>query len=185
MKKLYYDYKQIKESGDKDAINNRKQAILNLGWNPEIEFNEANRIFASRRINNIIQEQYSNYRIVNVEDTISSLSEESNSDYIGALRQVAVRPIYIVFFSATNTFNKIVRMVDRSVYNHVSISFDASLETLYSFDAKYKGFTKEYMQQYIDQGETKAIQVFCVFIDNDRYEKLKKKITYYEKCIKV
>lgn len=181
MKKLYYDYKQIKESGDKDAINNRKQAILNLGWNPEIEFNEANRIFASRRINNIIQEQYSNYRIVNVEDTISSLSEESNSDYIGALRQVAVRPIYIVFFSATNTFNKIVRMVDRSVYNHVSISFDASLETLYSFDAKYKGFTKEYMQQYIDQGETKAIQVFCVFIDNDRYEKLKKKITYYEK----
>lgn len=35
---LYRDYNHILESGDMDKINARKQAILELGWNPEINF---------------------------------------------------------------------------------------------------------------------------------------------------
>lgn len=46
--KLYSDYKQLKESGNVYKINARKQSILELGWNPEIEFNIENRIKVNR-----------------------------------------------------------------------------------------------------------------------------------------
>lgn len=50
MRSLYADYDAIKESGDIDRINARKQSILNLGWNPEIDFNEKNMRFGKKRL---------------------------------------------------------------------------------------------------------------------------------------
>lgn len=50
MRKLYSNYGAIKESGNIDAINARKQSILNLGWNPEIDFNEHNVLFGRDRL---------------------------------------------------------------------------------------------------------------------------------------
>lgn len=38
LEELYRDYNTILESGDDDKIASRKQAILELGWNPEINF---------------------------------------------------------------------------------------------------------------------------------------------------
>lgn len=38
--KLYSDYQNIMESGNKNRIAARKQSILELGWNPEIPFNQ-------------------------------------------------------------------------------------------------------------------------------------------------
>jgi len=181
VRKLYSNYKDIKESGDTFAINNRKQSILDLGWNPEIEFNESNRIYADNRINSILKEQYSRYRIIDVEESISLFKEEANEDYLGALRQVAVRPVYIVFFNSKTIFNKLVRTMTKSVYSHVAISFTPSLKTMYSFDAKRGGFSAEYMKDYIKSGEVKAIQVFCTFIDADKYEILQSRIHEYSR----
>lgn len=178
MRKLYSGYGELKESGDASAINNRKQSILDLGWNPEIPFNENNRIYADNRINTIIREQYSHYRIIDVENSISLLSEESNSDHVGALRQIAVRPIYIVFSNSNTVFNKLVRAVDKTVYSHVAIAFNASLKTMYGFNAHDGGFHTEHLSDYIK--DVKSIQVFTIFVDADRYDKLKNRITYHQ-----
>ena len=40
LKELYIDYNRIIESGDIDKINARKQSILELGWNPEINYTD-------------------------------------------------------------------------------------------------------------------------------------------------
>ena len=40
LKELYVDYNKIIESGDIDRINARKQSILELGWNPEINYTD-------------------------------------------------------------------------------------------------------------------------------------------------
>lgn len=40
LKELYVDYNKIIESGDIDKINSRKQSILELGWNPEINYTD-------------------------------------------------------------------------------------------------------------------------------------------------
>lgn len=50
LRKLYMDYDVIKESGDTQAILNRKQSILNLCWNPEIPFNESTQAFGRERV---------------------------------------------------------------------------------------------------------------------------------------
>jgi hypothetical protein len=181
VEKLYSDYDEIKESGDMVVINSRKQSILDLGWNPEIEFNEATKTYANNRINSIVEDMYSRYRIIDVEESVALNEESANSDYVGALREVAVRPLYIVFFNSKTVFNKVIRTVTNSVYSHVSISFDPSLKTMYSFDAKNGGFSPEYMKDYINSGEVKAIQVFCTFIDAAKYDVLQSKIKEYSK----
>lgn len=175
MRKLYSDYDDIKESGDINTINSRKQSMLDLGWNPEIQFNESTRRFARNRINNILEEQYSNYRIIDVTESVSCMNE-GVLDPDEEAEQIKVKPIYIVFFNAKNAFNKIVRIVDKSVYSHVSISFNPSLKTLYSFDAKRGGFHTEYLKEYADDGQTKIMQVFCILVDENRYKKMKNKI---------
>lgn len=50
---LYSDYNVLKESSDVQAFLNRKQSILNLCWNPEIPFNEANQIYAKNRVSSM------------------------------------------------------------------------------------------------------------------------------------
>lgn len=60
---LYRDYNQILESGDMDKINARKQAILELGWNPEINFSHesASRTYYRNPIQDIKQIDVSSY----------------------------------------------------------------------------------------------------------------------------
>jgi hypothetical protein len=182
MKKLYSDYNEIKESGNIDTINNRKQSILDLGWNPEIEFNEANRTFASNRVNSIIKEQYSNYTLIDVEESVSLMDESYSTDtYINALKDVGLRPIFIVFFNTKSVFNKLVRAIDKSVYSHVAISFSPSLKTMYSFDPRHHGFTTEGLSKYVQNEKVKAIQVFCAFIDEDKFHRMQSKVSQYSR----
>ena len=174
LQKLYSDFDSIKESKDLDKINARKQSILDLGWNPEIDFNEHTLFFASKRIKKALNEQYSGYNVVNIEESVSLYSE---AEYVGALREVVTRPIFIVFFNSKSFFNKLVRAVDKSVYSHVAISFDPSLKTMYSFSGTMNGFTNEGLKKRIEEGEDKAIQVFCVFVDPGRYSILHSKVS--------
>lgn len=44
LRQLYSDYDKIIESKDEEKINKRKQSILELGWNPEIDFTVENRM---------------------------------------------------------------------------------------------------------------------------------------------
>jgi len=179
MKKLYSDYEDIKESGDINKINSRKQSILDLGWNPEIDFNEETRILATNRINSILNEEYSRYRIIDIEQSVSLMNE--NFVYNESENGPKIKPIFVVFFNTKNLFNKIARLVDKSVYSHVSISFNPSLKTLYSFDAKHGGFHTEYLKDFIEEGNVKAIQVFCTFVDEERYHKMKNRISNFHK----
>ena len=72
---LYSDYDKIKESGDEDAINARKQSILDLGWNPEVEFSQENRIKASKRVNDILDRTIPRDIFISM-DNIPEIDEE-------------------------------------------------------------------------------------------------------------
>lgn len=105
MRKLYSDFDIIKESGDVEKINARKQTILNLGWNPEIDFNEKNQIFAKNRLFNAA----SNFQDINVE--YQRIYEKQSEEGTNSILDERFAPVYIVVTKNDND-NKCSIMVD-------------------------------------------------------------------------
>ena len=87
-------------------------------------------------------------------------------------KSVQVKPIFIVTSYTNTPFGKAIKTFTHSEYTHAAISFDTSLEKLYSFnaDSKYSnngykgGISRESLSSYIDSYEKTIIQVNCVFL---------------------
>lgn len=47
------------------------------------------------------------------------------------------KKIYIVFSQTNTVLSKVIKLITRNKYSHVSISFDKRCETMYSFGRKY------------------------------------------------
>lgn len=87
-------------------------------------------------------------------------------------KSVQIKPIFIVTSYTNTPFGKAIKTFTHSEYTHAAISFDTSLEKLYSFnaDSKYSnngykgGISRESLSSYIDSYEKTIIQVNCVFL---------------------
>lgn len=87
-------------------------------------------------------------------------------------KSVQVKPIFIVISYTNTPFGKAIKTFTHSEYTHAAISFDTSLEKLYSFnaDSKYSnngykgGISRESLSSYIDSYEKTIIQVNCIFL---------------------
>ena len=175
---LYLSLNTCKELGLTELANRSKQDILDLGWNPEIPFNEVTREFAKKRIRTIAKEEYSGFKMVDMEESVKLLSEASSS-----MADPSVgKALFIVFFNSNTVFNKAVRVVDKSPYNHVAISFDTSLKKLYSFSIiDGGGFTIESIAKHAKNENDKAIQVYTIFISSEQYKIVKQNLEYFNK----
>ena len=163
LKKLYIKLSKVSDAKDINAV---KQSILDLGWNPEIKYNESAKRFASQRVSKIISESVSNYTILDVSESVKNAKNAFTETSLD------VYPLYVVFFNSETFFNKLTRIATKSVYSHSALSFDASMKTLYSFSFP-GGFQAQSLK---DRTSDKAIQVYAVFVSKERYNKLKQKI---------
>lgn len=178
LNELYMDYNYIKENGTESQINSRKQSILELGWNPEINFSIENRIKASSRMRNIIE---SKYNMFSIED-ISFLSENKFSDNI--IQEAdnttdTLYPVYIVLSYTYTTIGKIITKITNSIYSHASITLDYSLNRLYSFNMSNKGFSLENIKDYLKQNDNSRIVVYCIFLKKKDLTNLKLKLDQF------
>lgn len=105
MRKLYSDFDIIKESGDEEKINARKQTILNLGWNPEIDFNEKNQIFGKNRV----FDAASKVQDINVE--YQRIYEKQSDEVTNSIFDERFTPIYIAVAKNVKDNNRSI-MVD-------------------------------------------------------------------------
>ena len=79
IKRLCEDIDQL----EGQELLDRKQSILDLGWNPEIPYNESTQKFARARISNILESMY--YDIENYSNSgidFMSTNEDSSILYI-------------------------------------------------------------------------------------------------------
>lgn len=174
LKKLYSDFDQIKESNIKSKINSRKQSILELGWNPEINFNPYTRKMSSEKLKSSIREMYNKnkiYDISNIEYSINEASNENNDKF----------PIYVVLSFTNSTFGKGIQKFTNGIYSHASISLDSKLDKMYSYnlDLKGGGFKVENLKNYIKKEKNTIICVYAIFVDKLKYSKIKYKLDYY------
>ena len=76
--------------------------------------------------------------------------------------------IYVVFSATPLKVGSMIRTVTREKYNHVAISFDPKLKTLYSYARYYKkaplygGLVKEKAARYKNNGKTADICVCAI-----------------------
>ena len=166
---LYSDYDKIKESGDEDAINARKQSILDLGWNPEVEFSQENRIKASKRVNDILDRTIPRDIFISM-DNIPEIDEEISFNEFA--NSVEYQPVFLVLTKGkTPIISDGIKFVTKSEYSHASITFDPKLNEVYSFNMRHQnwGFIKENLSSFKDN----FITVFAFFAENKVVKKLK------------
>ena len=92
------------------------------------------------------------------------------------------RFLYVVFSATPLKIGSMIRSVTREKYNHVSISFDPDLRTLYSFARYYKnaplygGLVRETPARYKNNGKIADIFVCALPITESECNQIKAKI---------
>lgn len=176
LNKLYMDYYKIKASGDKELINKRKQSILELGWNPEIEFNEKTRKIVFENNINKYKDKYKDTCI-----DVSFLKEESLEVMTEGKSREELYPIFILITYTKTAFGKVIRKVTHGKYTHSAISLDSSMNNLFSFNASesnQSGFSVESLKRY-NHDDDCIMCVYCFFVKKDKLLHIKTKLDWF------
>lgn len=182
IRKLYSDFNRIKESEDQNLINSRMQSLLELGWNPYIEFNSNNRSYAVKRIDSILKRKSRIYEFID-----ATILDNNNYPIYESKEDQDLKPIYIILQSGTQWHSSVVKAATFSKYSHAAISLDSTMENIYSFGVeqldrtngvydRLGGLTKESIYKY---AKGTFVSIYTFFVKNKTYETLKKNLEYF------
>lgn len=93
--------------------------------------------------------------------------------------------IYVVFL-VTNTFiGKMIRLVTRNQYNHVTLAFDGELRQMYSF-ARYHvnspisgGFVIEQPDRYLCNNSDVTVKICKLPVTKEEYERISQEVAFF------
>lgn len=173
VRSLMFGLNRIKESGDDLAINARKQSILELGWNPDVEFTDKARMVAKECAIERINSSRPRTRIIDLSEMIIPenfyIKESMDEDNI-------LYPVYVVLSEGKSLFSGAIKNTTKSIYSHASIAFDSTLEHMYSFGISKttnntsNGFREENAK--LDTPPGGRISVFVFFLKKNAYDKV-------------
>lgn len=149
-------------------LDNNKDRIVALGWNPEIPFTSATRHLATQRFRSVIESRFNN---------ILDISELNYDDKYIIKEDAEVSdktPVYIVVTYTKTVFGKITQALTNARYTHAGFSLSNKLDRIYSYnmESESRGFSIEDLKYYnSDKGCVMAL--YCVFIDKLQLKKIK------------
>ena len=165
MRSLYSDYDKLEGQAKLD----RQQSIINLGWNPEIPFNEHNIQIGKTRLEReckYVQDIYEDYSHVGeLSDKATAINEsiDTNKDL----------PVYVVLTKGNIPFlSDAIRAFTDSEYSHAGIAFDPELDKIHSFAiAGSSGYQVENIRS-----RTSVESVFLFFLKKEKVLAMQKEI---------
>lgn len=167
---------QLKMAEDPEQIDSIKQALVDLGWNPEIDYTVENQIKAKKRIESIYQERCKNIFSLD----LTSLVEASNitEEVISESYDDKIKPIHVVVVKGESPFSDVITTVTRSQFSHAAICVDNNFNNLYSFNLsngvnKIGGFSIEKIDDY---PKNNRLAVFSFFVKKNDYDKIVERI---------
>ena len=173
VRELMHGLEIIKESGDIKRINARKQSILELGWNPEVEFTIKARMIAREFAHERAMKNSTCSRVIDLRkfsaDGMANLALNENSNTSD------LHPVYVVFTEGkTPIISNAIRKFTNSIYSHASIAFDATLEKMYSFGMNSeKGIKGGFREENIkDSPIGSRVNVYTFFVPKHIYDKI-------------
>ena len=94
--------------------------------------------------------------------------------------------VYVVFSSTQYMIAKCIRTLTHHRYNHVSISLDGNLQTLYSFARRYEdtpfcgGFVVETPERYIRRNVAASVQICAIPVSDEVHDTIRAHLQAYE-----
>lgn len=171
-KKVTQLMNQLKIEENPEQIDRIKQSLINLGWNPEVDYTVENQIKAKKRIESIYQERCKNIFMLD----LTSLVEASNvnEEIISEGFNDAVKPIHIVIVKGDSRFSNIITKATNSQFSHSAICIDNNFNNLYSFNLINGhnfngGFSIEKIDEY---PKDNRLAVFTFFVSKNNYDKI-------------
>ncbi len=184
LKKLYFDYDKLIESGDTNKILARKQSILELGWNPEIRFTESVSRRTVSRLN--LQEM----KFIDISRFYHYYSDNDypkvNYEFNNSLEKI--KPIFIVLFDVGLLRSKIIKAWTHSRFSHAAISMYSSMMNFYSYviqpdkndpTQKSDGFNRESFDKYINMDPDIKFSVSAVFVTESEWNTIRETLDWY------
>lgn len=169
---LLYELNLMKDKWSEDKVLARKQSLLELGWDPDVEFSNKARKIAREMANIRMRSNFSGkqFKVIDLKEfksynSLESITESSNS----------LKPVYVVMIEGKSYFSKAIRAVTKDIYSHVAISLDSELHNMYSYGiainehSDRKGFRREDISDLPIGGR---IGVFAFFVSDNVYKKI-------------
>lgn len=186
--KLYSSSTQFQYNG---VVEEAKNKVISLGWNPSVPFNDKAKSFARKRqlkwfrenkdINIIDLSRFYATEDITPEDIVDS----KDSDLIDEV----LEPVHVVLLSHGGINSKVIRGLTHANYSHAGLSFDEKMNNIYSFNAASAsspgkgGFSIESIDFYKNSKDVK-IKILTLFVSRSVKNKLKKNVDYYIENIK-
>lgn len=169
---------KMKTAENKDPY---KQAILNLGWPPEAEFSPENRVKATKRLKMKLAMNNGTTEFVDLTGMTAEDIDEAVDPIIPILK-----PVFIVLEEGGSLMSAAIKKVTNSTYSHAAISFDPTMETMYSYGIENSpngirgGFIKEHIK---DKNPNRHMAVFAIFLKPEDWQRLKDTVDDFIKNI--
>lgn len=179
VRELMFGLSRLKESGNDELVNARKQSILELGWDPEIEFTNKARIVAKE----FARERSIPRNVQFIDLTKFSVSEAAaaidNKDHF-------LKPIFVILTEGRTIVSATIKNITHSMYSHASISLDPTLKKMYSFNMqngvnKFGGFIEENIKNLKDD---QHVNVFAFFVPTNIFNRVKDRLNDFKKNVK-
>jgi hypothetical protein len=174
---------QLKMEENPEEIDRIKQSLIDLGWNPEIDYTVENQIKAKKRIESIYQEKYKD--ILSLD--LTSLVETSNinEEIINEGHNDNVIPIHVVLVKGDAMFSDVITTVTQGHFSHSAICIDNDFNNLYSFNLvngvnATGGFSIERIDDYPKENR---LAVFTFFVTKKNHKKISERIRTLAKNI--
>lgn len=182
LRELTYGLKAIEKSGDEKSINARKQSILELGWNPAIEFSNQARLLAREMAQDRMSKLNHMTKIIDLTgfrtDDYQNMSFNEDNTTVPQLF-----PVFVIVTEGKSIISPIIKKVTKSKYSHASISFDPLLREMYSYgingsiNGMKGGFVIENISE-MDVGVSVGVYVF--FVSKNIYDRLQNEIQKFK-----
>lgn len=176
---------KLKTEEDPEQIDYIKQELVNLGWNPEIDFTAESQIMAKKRIESIYQERYKSI-VLDITSLVENLADFTDGGIINESSNNVLKPIHVVLVKGDSPFSSAISKVTDSQFSHSAICIDNDFHKLYSFNLNNSSnFTGGFSIEDIDNyPKDNRLAVFSFFVSKDDHEKISKRIKMLVEDIK-
>lgn len=171
---------EANNTSDTKKKNNLKNEIINLGWNPEIPFNEE----AITRVKNMRHNLHI-FTEVDAEEYIRNIHTFNEATY-NQLKDKIV-PVFICLFKGKALHSRGIELYTGSEWSHAAMSFDSSMKQMYTFnmnpkvtsDGVSKGFTIESIEAYWKIDPSIKFKVHALFVTKEQKAMMEDAIKWY------
>lgn len=171
---------EANNTSDTKKKNDLKNEIINLGWNPEIPFNEE----AITRVKNMRHKLHI-FTEVDAEEYIRNIHTFNEATY-NQLKDKIV-PVFICLFKGKSLHSRGIELYTGSEWSHAAMSFDSSMKQMYTFnmnpkvtsDGISKGFTIESIEAYWRIDPSIKFKVHALFVTKEQKAMMEDAIKWY------